>query len=325
VIVRSPVLTSPGADMTEGIRLADLLAQTRQQCVEAIASASLAESARRLGQAGVARADWIDVVRGFWRTARYPDAVSAAIEAAPPTTVVRRLLLEAALAALDRLPGERLAPAVKALLCEEYGFIAQPGAGLSEWFDPAQYPLRVLSGFALLERLPAGQLSFETSGMPRSWFLSMRPRDLPRFVRHFVLEERRFHPYYFVHVGIRRNKLPILLEAESNRSYYRMAGTMELHPEIRGILACSWLYHRDNHIGVNPHLLWITDVMEANGALTTRLGPADPGTGFLAGNSKRRELYESGQWKPVDGLVVWPRAHVLRWAAQHPELADPVS
>jgi hypothetical protein len=153
----------------------------------------------------------------------------------------------------------------------------------------------------------------------------MRRRDLPGFLRYFLLEERAFRPYYFVHIGVRRNKVPVLLEAESNRSYYRMAQTMDLHPEIRGILACSWLYWRDNHAAVNPHLLWVTDVMAAHGALRTHLGPADPESGFLLGHPRRRELYESGQWKPRDGLVVWPREHVLEWAARHPELMDPVA
>ena len=308
----------------EPVHLTDLLARTRAACLEAIAAAPLVEAGRRLAAAGFGGAAAIEAARAFWLAGRFPGPVRELIDAGPSTAVVRRVLLEGILTTLDRLPGEPLPSSVKALLCEECAFVAHPGEGLDEWFDPDRYPLRLLTSFVLLYRYPAGQLCFELSGMPRSWFAHMRRRDLPGFLRYFLLEERRFSPYYFVHIGVRRQGLPILLERESNRSYYRMASTIALHPEIRGILACSWLYHRDNH-AINPHLRWVTAVMEENGALITKLGPADPEQGFLAGHAKRRELYESGQWKPRDGLVVWPRARVLAWAERHPELADAVS
>lgn len=301
--------------------MAELIGQTREVCVAALGSEPLREAAERLEQSGFPRSSWIGLVEHFWREASFPAALVPVIETAPPTSVARRLLLEAVLRALDGFPEERLYEGVKTLLCDEFQFIAEPAASLATWFDHGKYPLRMLSGYVLLERYPAGQLVFEPSGMPRSWIPKIRPADLPRFLMYF-LREGSFSPYYFVHLGVRRGKLPILIERENDKSYYLMAKTMELRPEIRGILACSWLYYKDNHVSVSKNLRWVTEEMERNGALATHIGEAAPDTGFLTGNPKRKELYESGEWRPKQGLVIWPRKQMLEWAARRPELAD---
>jgi hypothetical protein len=90
---------------------------------------------------------------------------------------------------------------------------------------------------------------------------------------------------------------------------------MALQPDVRAYLGCSWWL--DPQLArVSPQLAWLARWMEECrrfGALSTILGPAPPNSGYLVGDRRRRALYESGQWKPMNGLLFWPRKDLLRW------------
>ena len=99
-----------------------------------------------------------------------------------------------------------------------------------------------------------------------------------------------------------------------------MACSMELQPDIKGLVASSWFRSPDTH-RVSPHLAWVNTVVVENGGFAAVRGKADPNCGVFVRSQTRRQLYERGEFTPTIGLVLWPRKAMLRWAAAHPELA----
>jgi hypothetical protein len=96
---------------------------------------------------------------------------------------------------------------------------------------------------------------------------------------------------------------------------------MAMQPEVKGLLVASW-YHSEETIRVSPHLAWTNRTPAAHGAIITHIGPAGAGDGFLVGSPDRRRLFETGDYRPTVGLVIWPRRNLLAWAEGHPEFAD---
>jgi hypothetical protein len=232
---------------------------------------------------------------------------------------VRDDLLRGALDALHRLPRLAVAPAVKARLCEVFrGFCDRPRADDDPRFRPdLSFHGCALAACATLSRFPAGQLDWQVSGLPRSYLLRMPARDLPRVLRTVLFGLRGLRPCYVAHMGVRRYPL-LFVEAESHRSYHRMAQSMVLQPQVRGLLMEAW-FHSPETLRVSPHLGWTNRTPLANGATLTDLGPAPAHAGFLTGSPERERLYERGEYRPTVGLVIWPRPALLAWAAAHPE------
>ena len=232
----------------------------------------------------------------------------------------RRVLLEAALRGLEQLPGLSLPTSVKDAFCKEFAFIATADAGLFAKYQPGSVRYDELLKTANLQRFPAGQFDWEIGGISRSDLFRVRPADLPRAIWFVARRMRGLHPVFFCHLNRRRSSRS-LREDEALRSYFRMAEAMRQQPHILGFAACSWFRSPATH-AVSPHLAWLSRVFVENGGLVVDAGHEDPDCGVLTTSSTRRRLYDEGRFRPRRGLVMWPRAAMLRWAAQHPELAD---
>jgi hypothetical protein len=64
-------------------------------------------------------------------------------------------------------------------------------------------------------------------------------------------------------------------------------------------------------------LKWMMEInreLVALGAVHTTLGPAPEDSGFLVGDKRRIALYQAGEWKPMEGLLLAPRASLIQWA-----------
>jgi hypothetical protein len=131
---------------------------------------------------------------------------------------------------------------------------------------------------------------------------------------------RGLGPVFFSHLNPRRATRS-LREDDANRSYYRMARSLELQPSIRGFAACSWFRSPATH-RVSPHLAWLSQVFLDNGGLVVESGLAEPDCGIFSRSETRKRLYESGKFIPTRGLVLWPRDSMIAWAAAHPEWAE---
>ena len=242
-------------------------------------------------------------------------AVVARDPALPPGAFERFVLAQTFARSLDDLDRAPLADEVKRLWRGAAARCTDPRARLAA-FEPRFISLCKM---ASLRRFPAGQLDWEPSGLPRSWLPRVRPvASLARLAFIVAARWRGFGPAYFIHTTATK-PVPALLEREALRAYALMAASMERQPEIKGLLASSWLHSPDT-FRVSPHLSWLNRVFADNGAIVATMGDADPECGVLHRSPERRHAYDEGRFRPTLGLIVWPRREMLAWAARHPEL-----
>jgi len=169
-------------------------------------------------------------------------------------------------------------------------------------------------------RFPAGQFDWEISGVPRSALLRVPRSRLPSVLAFVAFRMGGVGPVMFSHLSpFRTNKA--LDEAEANRSYARMARTLERQPHVKGFAAWSWFRSPGTH-AVSPHLAWLSRVFLEHGGFVSEAGPDDPAHGALHRSATRRRLYEQGEYVPTKGLVMWPRRAMIEWARSRPELHD---
>ncbi len=229
----------------------------------------------------------------------------------------RLLILRAQQQTLSRIASLPVSDDVKRLLCEEFQYVAAPPRGAS--FDAAKGSFVALCEVATLRRFPAGQLHWNLSGLPRSWTLKVKGRERLALLAWIAGKLHGFRPVFFPHLNAHRKNRWILTEDESNRSYYRMAQSLVLQPEVKGLVASSWLHSPDT-FAASPHLAWMNRTFLENGGLVVVMGAADPDCGVLSRSPERKKLYEAGLFKPTTGLVLWPRREMIAWAERHPEL-----
>jgi hypothetical protein len=142
-----------------------------------------------------------------------------------------------------------------------------------------------------------------------------------RVLSLLVSELRGFAPFVATHLTVRRADMIVQLEKEWTRSYYRVARSIELQPEMKGLTIGSWLFDERTH-RVTPHLNWTRKIFEENGGLVIDLGEAAPDAGFLVGSKARQKLYDSGQFRPKETMVLWPRRAMLEWAEKRSDLEE---
>lgn len=231
----------------------------------------------------------------------------------------RLLLMREQLNALPSIASLPVSDDVKRLFCEEFQYVATPPRAAA--FDVTRGSFVALCEVATLRRFPAGQLHWNLSGLPRSWILKVRGRARLTLLSWIAGQLHGFRPVFFPHLNAHRKSRWILTELESNRSYYRMAQSILHQPDVKGLVASSWLHSPDT-FAVSPHLAWMNTTFLENGGLVVVMGPTDPGCGVLSRSPERKKLYDAGLFKPTTGLVIWPRREMLAWAARHPELAQ---
>lgn len=233
----------------------------------------------------------------------------------------RLVLLRAAHAAADRVPSLPVDRAVQRLFYDEFRLYAEP--------KPRQRPLlalgtasfRAACELVALVRFPAGQYHWDVSGLSRRMLLDVAPRDLPRVLALLAFRMRGVAPTFFPHVNAFRRNPFVWIEAESNQAFHRMARALALQPHVRGLVTRAW-FHDPDLGAVSPHLAWTNRIFLENGGLATANGPADDDPDVRANNAARRQAVAEGRYRPRYGLVLWPRAAMLDWAARHPEFAE---
>jgi hypothetical protein len=228
----------------------------------------------------------------------------------------RALLIEAALASTRWVDSLRLPSEVKQLLEDRFLTILDSGDAFN--LDHPWFP--AWSRIITLRRFPAGQFDFEYDGLPRSYLLKARPRDWPKLALCFASSLRGFRPYFMTHMAVMKKKRNLVLhaEAETNRSYYRVARALQLQPEVRGLISASWFYSPDT-FRASPHLAWLNRTPSENGALITTIGPASPDSGVFERSAERKKLYDEGKFHPTTGLLIWPRRQLIAWAERYGE------
>lgn len=322
--------------------LRDLADQFRQAAERALGEDALREVAERVARFGESAT--LELPAGDDVRTRLPAAVAAlkalkqrlADDGAPadPTAdgapdgktgdtyaLERIVLLRAAVAAAGRVPTLPVDDGVRRLFFDEFRIFAAPSARQRPLLKLGTATFRAACELARLVRFPAGQYHWDVSGLSRRMLLKVPPLELPRVLYFLARRMRGVAPAFFPHVnGFRRNPF-VWVEAESNRSFHRMARALALQPQMLGLVTHAWLHDPDLHV-VSPHLAWINRVFLDNGGLVVANGSAARDKAVLANNAARKQAVEDGQYRPRYGLVLWPRAAMLDWAARHPEFAD---
>jgi len=235
----------------------------------------------------------------------------------PESVLAQALLLAASLDALSRLPEQPVSMAVKGLFLDEIAFFVAPPENWRAHFTFSDARFCEMGRIATLQRFPAGQYHWEIAAFSRSWLL--RVNGLWRAWTQAFLPMRGFGPLFELHLNDRRKNRIVLLESETRLSCYRAARSLELQPDMRGIMTMSWLYAAET-AAVTPHLAWMRRFFIDAGAVIVDLGDAPADSGFMVGSAERRKQYEEGSYRPKVSCVLWPRSRVLRWAQSHPEL-----
>jgi hypothetical protein len=147
------------------------------------------------------------------------------------------------------------------------------------------------------------------SGVPRRIAFAQPPADLVRSLRFFS-RAGGFAPFLanHVHPGMLADFGP-----EGRTACYRIVSSLlERWPESRGLTGMSW-YYDPALARVSPHLEYLRSVPLAHGALFLR-GP-DSATvveDALARSSRRRGMYDAGQYQPRQYLMAWQRSDLMK-------------
>jgi hypothetical protein len=222
----------------------------------------------------------------------------------------RYVLLRGAVRTIDRIPALPVPAGVQQLLLDEFLWMTRPQERELPWFTAGEYVFSALSKLVTLRRFPAGQLHWEVAGLARSALWRVRTRDLPRFLRG-VLALGGVRPAFVPHLAWRRRHI-VLSEREHKRSLCFIAQALELQPHIRGFVAEAWFYSPDTAVA-SPHLAWAPRLFEDGDGVVVVTGRAGVESGVFESRARRR-LAEQGGFRPTLGLVIWPRAAMLRWA-----------
>jgi len=308
------------SEMSNGLlALEETIDQTK-----ALLSASLKEGELQ-GVAAELRATQEEIsswAKALWKAHTFPETAANRLAAAdrlfPGTYAAYRfLLINNSLRSLDELAQLPVDNSVKILMCKEYQFFTSADPDWLHLFKPTEYSYRAFTGISLSERFHAGLLDWEETGFPRSWFTKVPRKDLLVVFHYLLFRMGGLRPFWFPHNAFLRGKIQMMREREWEASLLLMAKSMKLQPQIKGILTGSWFYCPNTH-RITPHLAWTTRIFLENGALMTNIGPADPKAGFLEGARGRQELYESGQYRPTETILLWPRENILHWLESHP-------
>jgi hypothetical protein len=240
----------------------------------------------------------------------------AGVEGDALERLVLNYAVQESLAKVESLP---VHTGVKTLMQKEFQtYLKPPGAGPQ--LPMGTDPFVTAGKIASLRRFVAGPCDWVVSGFPRSWLARMPFRQIPHSLLYITTRFGGFKPAFYVHLAPAPRNRGLIIPKEVRKAYYRMAKSLELQPEMRGILCSSW-FHDPGVFRDAPHLAPLNEpYLEHGGRIVTTLGPAAADSGFLDHNPERRKLYESGQFKPRLGLAMWPRTEAIRWANQHPEL-----
>lgn len=266
-------------------------------------------------------ATWFDLLSNYPDSPAHVERFRRLKAAANGGAVERYGLLQAFRVALPRMASLPLHASVTKLFCHLCARIAADDESAEPRLDAATDAFAEMAKIATLRRLPAGQLTFEYAKFPRTWLLKVQPFALPGLLKELTSTIGGLGPLVTPHLSLWRTNRLVVLPSENELSYWRIAKTMELHPEVKGLMADSWFYSAE--VGeVFPHLAWLRAFFVEQGAYVVDMEAAHPDSGFMEGSAKRRQLYQQRKFRPRRTLVLWPRQQVLAWANARPDLAE---
>jgi hypothetical protein len=165
-------------------------------------------------------------------------------------------------------------------------------------------------GISSQTMIPAGYYVMDiTNGIARSLFFSGGLRQFLKLFWLYVVRYKRKGPFLFTHYhGDHKTKFT---PEGRKEAFSIIAELLTKRTEVKAMVGAAWYYDPAMR-SISPHLSYLRDLPEANGAQFFRGRPKfHPG----ALNSRtRRRLYEEGKYVPRPCTMVWPREELITWA-----------
>lgn len=265
---------------------------------------------------------WFALLRNFVRDQKSLEAFATIVADAEasgdfkPGNLELYAVLQAYLVALPQLHALPVHESVKRQFCMACRQIASNPDSYPRQFGYRTDAFHELARIVSHRSFHAGQISFNIMAMPRTWLLRAHPLALPGLLREIVFGVGGFGPLVTPHVNYWRANPGLLFEKENERAFWRIAKTIEMQPEIKGLTALSWLNCRAVATA-SPHLAFVREFYLNNGAYLIDMNVAPPDSGFRLGNETRQSLYDQGKFRPRETMVLWRRAHILDWARKY--------
>ncbi|PTN12339.1 hypothetical protein C8R11_104124 [Nitrosomonas aestuarii] len=214
----------------------------------------------------------------------------------------------------DRKKQQRIPASIQRLILQEFDRVIKGVQKNREGFYFHENDLFAKDlGLCRLKLLPCGsELVDLQSGIPRRTLLQGGISQFLSAAFFFIAKTKGFKPYYESHWD--RRLIKFFSENEYNFCYARIADLLRNNPEISGMFSASWWFDPQLEI-ISPELAFLRTVPEDNGAKIFRIG-TDPYavSDAIKFSSKRKELYDSGRYRPQVYLLVWSRKDMLHWA-----------
>ena len=265
---------------------------------------------------------WFALLRNFVRDQKSLEAFATIVADAEasgdfkPGNLELYAVLQAYLVALPQLHALPVHESVKRQFCMACRRIASNPDSYPRQFGYRTDAFHELARIVSHRSFHAGQISFNIMAMPRTWLLRAHPLALPGLLREIVFGVGGFGPLVTPHVNYWRANPGLLFDKENERAFWRIAKTIEMQPEIKGLTALSWLNCREVATA-SPHLAFVREFYLDNGAYLVDMNVAPLDSGFRLGNETRQSLYNQGKFRPRETLVLWRRAHILDWARKY--------
>jgi hypothetical protein len=224
--------------------------------------------------------------------------------------VERWLLIRQALDMLHGPAVANLGESACRLTCGEIAALVEETGDMPAMLAVEGIRFRELAKLATGRRFSAGLFHWDECGIRRSYLGKVPPADWRR-VGGLLLRMGGVGPMVYPHLNPRRPSQR-LEEPDISASYRAIAESIERRPELLGFFAASWLWSPDTH-RVSPHLKALSQPIVENGGIVTVVGRAPLDCGVFECSATRRRLYDEGRFTPTIGLIVWPRAAMLRW------------
>ena len=90
------------------------------------------------------------------------------------------------------------------------------------------------------------------SGIPRSWIPRIPLHKMPQALLYIAKQFRGLKPAFYIHVAPAPRNRSLVIPKEVRKAYYRMARSLELQPQMKGILCASW-FHDPVMLRETPH------------------------------------------------------------------------
>ena len=219
------------------------------------------------------------------------------------------LLLRTALDNIDRIPSLPVGVSVMHLFCRDFKWYADPAHVEASMLSCERSGL--LRQAACRDAKPLSRWTEQVGDFRHSKELAVES-VATRSSSHteFIFSGLKgFKPLFVGHVGTGR-RWRCLSERDAHLALYREALALEKQPQIRGIVAASWLHSRETH-RVSPHLAFM-NCAAGSSSLCIPEEPPRRRTVSWKADTHRAELYHTGQVPSRQSDSLHARANT-RW------------